>query len=1057
MLGVSTLAGTAGAVTQPTTIAVSGVVSYPGATMGGFVQVRDCQTTLGPITQGSQIAADGSYSFLLPIGCTGGSFSVAATSSASDLTYSVSTGPEFTADADKTINFTLPVIAPLTISVTDTQGTGLSGAWVEVTTGSVWPTYPVTVTGAISATAEYKLPARRKRANGIDTVTGADGRVVVQLPANASSTEVATYDVTSTLHVTSSPYTGSVDATGGAVTIPLDVTPPKTVTVSGHVSTAEGGAVTGSVGVSNCSSAWGISGGSSPIAADGSYAFPVVAGCTGGTWALSAVADGSPGLRYALTAQGFTAPDTDLSMNDVVVPTADAVAVSVVDQKGAPVGGAAVSVGPSAAGWPTSGVLITGALNAAATFVSTASVTTDGTGVATLPVPAGSSSDVEASKRLSDGTIRSASEAGLAAGASTTLTLDLTEPPVVDYPTVTVSGTVTQGGQAAFGGTVWLANCMVSQTATASSSPIDADGSFSLPVAAGCTGGTLNIDATPLATGDLPLYLTTGSTFSAPASATQVNIDVPATVPLTAHVEEASGSAVEGAGVVLRAVTWPTYTVSVGGATLEGRYYVAGRRRSLGGTTDASGNVTVRVPANATTDVYASIGLLGGLTAAGSVPAASTGTAPTQVTVRLTGAEVLSAGASSGSIGITTQQGSVQDVSSSTAPASAVPTGAVDLTGSLTYNITGLPNGGTAKVSITLPEGSTAPTALYKQINGTWVDLGSAATFSDSTVTITLTDGGLGDSDGLANGTIVDPLVLANVDSATLATIRAITPAAPQVPQVAPTGTGVAVQWTAPPASWNLITGYEVQVATKATGPFSPVASGSCSGSIVATQCVATLSGGKAYYFQVRAKDSAGWGPWSATSAGVTTALGAALKPAFGTVTKTATGFTVNVTNYNPAYAWTATTNAGTVSKGAVSGSTLPLTVTGLNAGQAATVTVTTTRLGYATGTASISGTAQTSPPSAPQNVVVTAGSKQVSVSWTPPASTGGSPITKYTATAWSSATGGSSAGACSPAKGALNCVISKLATNGQYFVDVTATNAVGTSTPSARVAVTVK
>lgn len=80
--------------------------------------------------------------------------------------------------------------------------------------------------------------------------------------------------------------------------------------------------------------------------------------------------------------------------------------------------------------------------------------------------------------------------------------------------------------------------------------------------------------------------------------------------------------------------------------------------------------------------------------------------------------------------------------------------------------------------------------------------------------------------------------------------------------------------------------------------------------------------------------------------------------PTFSVPVSSSKGFTVNVTNYDPAYVWTVTTSAGTVTKGTASGSTLPLTVSGLLAGQLATVTVTTTRTSYSAGTAMVTAAA---------------------------------------------------------------------------------------------------
>jgi hypothetical protein len=87
---------------------------------------------------------------------------------------------------------------------------------------------------------------------------------------------------------------------------------------------------------------------------------------------------------------------------------------------------------------------------------------------------------------------------------------------------------------------------------------------------------------------------------------------------------------------------------------------------------------------------------------------------------------------------------------------------------------------------------------------------------------------------------------------------------------------------------------------------------------------------------------------------------GAAYTPTFSVPVRTADGFTVNVTNYNPAYTFapTVTSGAGSVSKGTASGATLPLTITGVPANTSATVTVSVTRTGYLTGSATSTGQA---------------------------------------------------------------------------------------------------
>lgn len=81
--------------------------------------------------------------------------------------------------------------------------------------------------------------------------------------------------------------------------------------------------------------------------------------------------------------------------------------------------------------------------------------------------------------------------------------------------------------------------------------------------------------------------------------------------------------------------------------------------------------------------------------------------------------------------------------------------------------------------------------------------------------------------------------------------------------------------------------------------------------------------------------------------------------------------------------------------------------------------------------------------PGAPTSVNATAGASQVAVSWTPPTSTGGSPITSYTVTA----SGG--AGTCTVLAPATSCVITGLNPGTSYTFTVVATNAQGSSAAS--------
>jgi hypothetical protein len=79
--------------------------------------------------------------------------------------------------------------------------------------------------------------------------------------------------------------------------------------------------------------------------------------------------------------------------------------------------------------------------------------------------------------------------------------------------------------------------------------------------------------------------------------------------------------------------------------------------------------------------------------------------------------------------------------------------------GFFSFNIINLIPGTTVTITITLPGNMPINTQYWKCINGNWVDCTSllGSNDGDNILTLTITDGGLGDTDGVANGTIVDP------------------------------------------------------------------------------------------------------------------------------------------------------------------------------------------------------------------------------------------------------------------------------------------------------------
>ena len=87
------------------------------------------------------------------------------------------------------------------------------------------------------------------------------------------------------------------------------------------------------------------------------------------------------------------------------------------------------------------------------------------------------------------------------------------------------------------------------------------------------------------------------------------------------------------------------------------------------------------------------------------------------------------------------------------------PTGLQLYDGAVDFSVSNCLTG--ASIQVTIDYGSNLPAGaqLWKLSNGSWSQL--AASFDDVTVTYTVADGGLGDADGVANGTIVDPAAVA--------------------------------------------------------------------------------------------------------------------------------------------------------------------------------------------------------------------------------------------------------------------------------------------------------
>ncbi len=107
-----------------------------------------------------------------------------------------------------------------------------------------------------------------------------------------------------------------------------------------------------------------------------------------------------------------------------------------------------------------------------------------------------------------------------------------------------------------------------------------------------------------------------------------------------------------------------------------------------------------------------------------------------------------------GTVTLTTSAGTIGGAQFASAPAAA-PHDISTPFGWYTYSITGLSIGATVTLTFTVPAGFNL-LSYEKCASGSCAPL-PGASISGSTLTITMTDGGTGDADGVANGTIADP------------------------------------------------------------------------------------------------------------------------------------------------------------------------------------------------------------------------------------------------------------------------------------------------------------
>jgi len=305
----------------------------------------------------------------------------------------------------------------------------------------------------------------------------------------------------------------------------------------------------------------------------------------------------------------------------------------------------------------------------------------------------------------------------------------------------------------------------------------------------------------------------------------------------------------------------------------------------------------------------------------------------------------------------------------------------------------------------------------------------------------------------------------AAVAAIALATVAVLLPAAPAmavdaVPG-APTGVTVAAQDSALEVTWSAATatpsvsGYDAIAYSAATDGTAVAA---CT-TTTATNCtISGLTNGTTYYVAVDAKNSVGTGIESSPRVAAT-AGGKPTAPRTVVVSRILNGLTVawlapssdgglTITGYTAnAYSSTSLT-ADPVASCTSTG--LTCSITGLTSATTYYVSVQATNAA-GTGPATTRVTVNAgSAPEAPRSVKVTRGNGLAVVSWSAPASNGGSAINRYVVRAFRAPDGGDPVATCEPLSlFRLTCPVGPLPNGTTYFIEVLAYNALAEGVPS--------
>ena len=325
--------------------------------------------------------------------------------------------------------------------------------------------------------------------------------------------------------------------------------------------------------------------------------------------------------------------------------------------------------------------------------------------------------------------------------------------------------------------------------------------------------------------------------------------------------------------------------------------------------------------------------------------------------------------------------------------------------------------------------GSTALQTLSNldAANGYQLRAVNLSTYAGQTISLSFT--------GIENSSAQTSFVL---DDAAVLLSSLTAPDAPMAPTATAGNTEAVVSWMAPANDGGLaITAYAV---TASPGGRTATTTGATS------PTVAGLTNGTSYTFTVSATNAAGASAPSTASAAVTP----------NTISEAPTGVSATPGNAQAHVSWTAPAGDGGAP---ISGYTVTATpggrtvtttgtstapITGLSNGTAYTFTVTAANTaGTSLSSAASAAITPATTPGTPTGVLAIADNAEAVVSWTAPASDGGSAITGYTLTA-------TPGGRTATTTGDTTATVTGLTNGTAYTFTVTATNTAGTSPASA-------